>query len=109
VLTQFSTFEEAYHQIVHDVASLAMESLSLIIPANDRSKVVYISGGFARSELFVRFLATFLPDKKVYTSEVDNATALGAAMVVRKCAFGGDMPDLDLGLRACLPFAMSGS
>ncbi len=103
-LRKFSTFEEAYHQLVHDVVSLAMESLDLIIPANDKTKVVYVSGGFARSELFVRFLATSLPDKKVYTSEVDNATALGAAMVVWESAFGGKMPQLDLSLKACLPF-----
>lgn len=101
---KFSTFEEAYHQLVHDVVSLAMESLDLIIPANDRTKVVYVSGGFARSELFVRFLATSLPGKKVYTSEVDNATALGAAMVVWESAFGGKMPQMDLSLSACLPF-----
>ena len=103
-LGKFSTFEEAYHQLVHDVVSLAMESLDLIIPANDKTKVVYVSGGFARSELFVRFLATRLPGKKVYTSEVDNATALGAAMVVWESAFGGKMPQMDLSLKACLPF-----
>jgi sugar (pentulose or hexulose) kinase len=103
-LLKFSSFEEAYHQLVHDVVSLAMDSLDLIIPADDKTKVVYVSGGFARSELFVRFLATSLPDKKVYTSEVDNATALGAAMVVWESAFGGEMPQMDLSLKACLPF-----
>lgn len=101
---EFSTFEEGYHQLVHDLVSLAMESLDLIIPANDNTKVVYISGGFARSELFVRFLATNLPGRKVYTSEVDNATALGAAMVVSESAFGGKIPETDLNLKACLPF-----
>jgi sugar (pentulose or hexulose) kinase len=103
-LGKFISFEEAYHQLVHDVVSLAMESLELIIPADDRTKVVYVSGGFARSELFVRLLATCLPDKKVYTSEIDNATALGAAMVVWESAFGGKMPQMDLSLKACLPF-----
>jgi sugar (pentulose or hexulose) kinase len=101
---KFTTFEEAYHQLIHDVVSLAMESLKLIIPVNDNTKMVYISGGFARSELFVRFLATNLPGRKVHTSEVDNATALGAAMVVSESAFGGKVPETDLNLRACLPF-----
>jgi sugar (pentulose or hexulose) kinase len=101
---KFSTFDEAYHQLVHDVVSLAIESLDLIIPANDHPEVVYVSGGFARSELFVRFLATRLPGRKVYTSEIDNATALGAAMVVWESAFGGKMPRTDLSIKACLPF-----
>ena len=106
-LAHFPSFEEAYHQLVHDMVSLALESLDLIIPSGDKTKVVYVSGGFARNELFVRFLATGLPDKKVYTSEIDNATALGAAMVVREEASGGKMPPMDLGLIPCLPFRES--
>jgi sugar (pentulose or hexulose) kinase len=100
----FRSFEEAYHQLVYDLVGIGMESLKLIIPTDDHTRVVYISGGFARSELFVRFLATFLPDKKVYTSEIDNATALGAAMVVYESAFGKPVPAMDLGLKACKPF-----
>ncbi len=101
---KFITFEEAYHQMVHDLVSLAMESLDLVIPRDDKTKVVYVSGGFARSELFVRFLATRLPGKKIYTSEVDNSTALGAAMVVRESAFGADLPGFNLDLTRCHPF-----
>jgi sugar (pentulose or hexulose) kinase len=95
----FGTFDEAYHWLMHDLVSLGMESLRLIIPANDKTKVVYVSGGFARNEIFVRLLAHWLPDKKVYTSEVDNATALGAAMVIWESAFGGGLPVSDLGLK----------
>lgn len=98
-LNKFSSFGEAYHQLVHDLVSLCMESLSLIIPADDRSKVVYISGGFARNQIFVRLLASRLKDKKVFTSEMDNSTALGAAMVVYKAAFGKEVTDIDLGLK----------
>jgi sugar (pentulose or hexulose) kinase len=96
---RFLTFDDAYHQIMADLVDLAMESLSLVIPADDRSGIVYISGGFARNELFVRLLAARLPDKKVFTSEIDNATALGAAMMVYEAAFGSRMPAIDLGLK----------
>ncbi len=101
---EFRTFEEAYHRLVYDLVSLAIESLRLIIPAEDKTKVVFVSGGFARNELFVRFLATLLPNKKVYTSEVDNATALGAAMIIGEGAFGGKMPRYHLDVKKCLPF-----
>lgn len=97
-LSRFLTFDEAYHQLMCDLVDVGMESLSLIIPENDHSNRVYISGGFARNELFIRLLASRLPDKKVYTSEVDNATALGAAMVVYEAAFGIQLPSIDLGL-----------
>jgi len=76
-LSHFLTFADAYHQLMLDLVDLSMESLNLIIPTEDHTKTVYISGGFARNELFVRLLASRLPGKKVYTSEIDNATALG--------------------------------
>jgi sugar (pentulose or hexulose) kinase len=84
---------------MHDLVNLVMESLSLIIPVKDQSRVVYISGGFARNEIFMNLLASCLPDKKVYISEIDNATALGAAMVVWEAAFGKGLPAIDLGLK----------
>jgi sugar (pentulose or hexulose) kinase len=96
-LAAFSSFEEAYHQFVFDLVGLGMESLKLIIPARDNTKTVFISGGFARNELFTGFLASMLPGKKVVTSEIDNATALGAAMVVYESAFGREVPEMDLG------------
>jgi sugar (pentulose or hexulose) kinase len=101
-LSHFLTFADAYHQLMLDLVDLCMESISLIIPADDHTSVVYISGGFARNELFVRLLASRLPDKDVYTSEVDNATALGAAMVVWESAFGEELPFIGLGLKAVM-------
>ena len=98
-LSQFLTFADAYHQLMLDLVDLCMESLKLIIPSEDHTKTVYISGGFARNELFVRLLAARLPGKEVYTSEIDNATALGAAMVVWEEAFGQGIPRMDLGLK----------
>jgi sugar (pentulose or hexulose) kinase len=98
-LTRFNSFDEAYHCLMHDLVSLVMESLNLIIPVKDQSRIVYISGGFARNEIFMNLLASLLPTKKVYTSEIDNATALGAAMVVWETAFGELMPTIDLGLK----------
>jgi sugar (pentulose or hexulose) kinase len=97
----FRSFEEAYHQLIHDLVSLCMESLSLIIPADDKTQIVYISGGFAKNEIFVKLMAAWLAGKKVYTSEIDNATALGAAMIVWENSFGKVAPAMDLGLKEC--------
>ncbi|MFO7370729.1 MAG: FGGY-family carbohydrate kinase, partial [Bacteroidales bacterium] len=101
-LSHYLTFADAYHQLMADLVDLCIVSLSLILPAHDETRVIYVSGGFARNELFVRLLAARLPKKKVFTSEVDNATALGAAMVVWKSAFEGEMPFTGLGLQAVL-------
>jgi sugar (pentulose or hexulose) kinase len=100
-LSIFKSFEEAYHQFMHDLVSLGMDSLNLIIPKDDKTKIIYISGGFARNEIFVKLIAAWLPEKKVYTSEIDNTTALGAAMVLWNDSFGEEAPLVDLGLKEC--------
>jgi sugar (pentulose or hexulose) kinase len=101
-LSRFLTFGDAYHQLMFDLVDLCIESFTLILPADDHTSVIYISGGFARNELFVRLLASRMPHKKVYTSEVDNSSALGAAIVVWESAFGGELPFIGLGLKAVI-------
>jgi hypothetical protein len=98
-LAGFKTFDEAYHKFMFDLVDLSMDSLKLIIPEDDHTEAVYISGGFSRNEIFVRLLAGCLPGKDVYTSDIDNATALGAAMVLWEGIFGQNMPLIDLGLK----------
>lgn len=101
-LSQFLTFADAYHQMMFDLVDICMESLSLILPAGDKTEVVYITGGFARNDTFVRLLAARLPDKRVFTSEINDASALGAAMTAYESAFGKEIPTVYLGLRAVL-------
>jgi sugar (pentulose or hexulose) kinase len=79
-----------------------MESLRLIIPADDKTGVVYITGDFARNDTFVRLMAARLPGKRVFTSEISDPSALGAAMAVYESAFGKEIPPVYLGLRAVL-------
>jgi len=98
-LSLFKSSADAYHQLLIDITYLGLKSLKLVIPENDSTKSVYVTGGFARNVIFVRLLAALLPDKKIYTSEVDNATAFGAAMTVWNKAFTGTEPILDLGLK----------
>jgi len=102
----FASYEEAYHQLLIDLTHLGMKSLELVLPKNDQTRSVYITGGFARNQIFVRLLAALLPDKSLYTSEIDNATALGAAMILWNKAFAGNEPELNLGLKRIEPFIL---
>jgi sugar (pentulose or hexulose) kinase len=96
----FQNFQEAYHQLLMDLVDLAQESIRLIIPKNDRSKNLYISGGFSKNPLFLKLIASHFPDKHVYTSEVANATSQGAALVLWKGIKKHFDPVIDLGLRS---------
>ena len=73
-----------------------------MVADDDTTEIIYVTGGFARNDTFVRILAARLPEKRVYASTIENATALGAAMEVYAEAFDGALPPVYLGLKAIL-------
>jgi sugar (pentulose or hexulose) kinase len=94
----FLSFEEAYHRLVMDLVDLTKESIELIIGKKDKTKKIYLSGGFSKNQIFLKLIASRFPEKRVYTSEVANATSLGAALVLWKGIDAGINPCIDLGL-----------
>lgn len=101
-LSHFLTYADAYHQMVCDLVDVSMESFRLVIPDDDKTEIVYITGGFARNDTFVRILAARIPDKRVFASQIDNPSALGAAIDAYESAFGNDLPPVYLGLKAII-------
>jgi len=97
---QFNSFEEAYHQLVMDLSYLTKESIDLIIAKKDKTKNIYMSGGFSKNPIFLALIASHFPEKQVFTSEVANATSLGAALVLWKGIDSHFCPVIDLGLKS---------
>lgn len=97
-LQQFVSFEDAYSRFMYDLTLLCVESIQLIVPEKDDIQKMYISGGFAKNEIFVRLLTGFFPEKEIFTSEVNNSSALGAALVIWNEMNNKVMPKVDLGL-----------
>jgi sugar (pentulose or hexulose) kinase len=93
---EFSTFDEAYHQLMNELGDLTIEAINLILPEMDNTENIYLTGGFSKNELFQNVLSGAYPDKSVYTSEIANGSALGAALVV-----SGSKSALSLGLTRC--------
>ncbi len=98
-LGMFGSFREAYHQLMIDLTTLTADSINLVITPEDQTKNLFITGGFAKNPLFTRLLAARFCDKTVFTSEIANATSLGAALVLWKCFGDVAEPELDLGLQ----------
>ena len=90
---EFSSFEEAYHQLMNELCDLTIESVNLVIPEKDDIANIYITGGFSKNLAFLNLIAEAYKSKMVYTSEISNASALGAALII-----SGMKPDLNLGL-----------
>ncbi|MDX9904427.1 MAG: hypothetical protein RB288_10165 [Bacteroidales bacterium] len=101
-LTHFLTYADAYHQMMYDLVDECMGAYRLIIPEDDNTEIIYVTGGFARNDTFMRILAARLPEKRVYASTIDYATALGAAMELYSEAFDAELPPVYLGLKAIL-------
>lgn len=79
---QFKTFEEAYHQLVADMTELCIDSLNLVVHEPDDIGNIYVTGGFARNRIFMNYLSSRLTGNNIIISEIDNSTALGAALVL---------------------------
>ena len=94
--TVFNGFEEAYCRMVYELTQLNIKSIDLIIPEIDKTKILYISGGFARNPIYVNLLAEHYSGKQVFTSEIDNASALGAALVIAENLDGFDTSKVSL-------------
>lgn len=99
-LSHFLAFADAYHQLIIDLVDVCMESIRLILAPDDKTEIVYITGGFAGNDSFVHTLAARLPRKRVFTSEISDSSALGVAMTLYESAFGKEIPPVYLGLRA---------
>ncbi len=97
----FKTFDEAYHQLMAELTELTCEAVDLVIPADDDIENLYITGGFSNNHLFRKLISDSYPMKHVYTSEIFNATALGAALVILGTINPDVQPALNLGLTQC--------
>lgn len=101
-LSHFLTYADAYHQMMYDLVDECLGAYRQVITPDDTTEIVYVTGGFARNDTFTRILAARLPEKRVYASTIEYATALGGAMAVYNDAFDGDLPPAYLGLKAIL-------
>ena len=83
---------------MYDLTRLAVDSVHLVLGDKGLVKELFVSGGFARNRHFVYLVAALLPHLRVRTSEVDNASALGAALVLAPKVFPGAAVQINLGL-----------
>ncbi|WKN33534.1 FGGY family carbohydrate kinase [Porifericola rhodea] len=82
-LSQFNSFEEAYHQLMLDIVGIQTTSLKLA-RGNSKPEKIFVSGGFCKNQLFLQLLASYYRDVDLYVANLDGASALGAALVMHR-------------------------
>jgi Sugar (pentulose and hexulose) kinases len=97
----FKSFEEGYHHLMVELSELAVEAINLVIPQDNDIENIYLTGGFSKNPIFNKLISDAYSMKNVYTSEIFNATALGAAIVILESLYPGKKPSLNLGLNQC--------
>jgi sugar (pentulose or hexulose) kinase len=102
-LSRFHSYDEAAHQLLLDLASIQVDSLKLAEGSKKIPQII-ITGGFAKNQFFCRLLAAMLPGKNVYTASVPEASALGAALVLKQQTLTNDNLKKHLGLKLQQPF-----
>lgn len=80
-LNQFKSFELAYHQFIMDLVAQQVASTKLVF-GQKIPKKIFVDGGFSKNEIFMNLLSEAFFNSEVYGSEVAQASALGAALVI---------------------------
>lgn len=80
-LSEFSSYEEAYHQLILDLIFQQQASTNLIM-GDINVKQIYVDGGFSKNDIFMHALAMSFPDKEIFAASMAQATALGTALAV---------------------------
>lgn len=80
-LSAFSSDEEAYHQLMYDLAMQQYQSTKLVLAGGD-VKNIFVDGGFSKNTIFMHLLARLFPDKDVYATSMAQGTALGCALAI---------------------------
>lgn len=98
-LREFQTPEEAYHQLMYDIALLQAQAIRLVLNGSD-AQTIFVDGGFSTNSLYMHMMARLFPDKKVYAASMPQGSALGAALVMHDAWNEKEIPDDLIALEA---------
>ena len=80
-ISDFRSYEEAYHQLIMDIVHLQKLSTELVL-FETIIKKIFVDGGFSKNQLYMNLMAKGFKDYEVYAASVAQASALGAALAM---------------------------
>lgn len=90
-LTQFASYEEAYHGLILHIISQQVASTQLVL-RDTSTKRIFVDGGFGKNEVFMHLLAAALPELEVFAASIAQATAMGAALAIHSAWNSKQLP-----------------
>ena len=83
-LADGSELSDSYQHLVKQLVEKQANSTRLAL-GNTAIRHIFVDGGFAKNELYLTLLAEAFPEMEVFSAEVPQATALGAALAIHAC------------------------
>lgn len=74
-------YAAAYHSLIYNIIRRQHASTSLLLK-DSPVRQIFVDGGFAHNPVYMQMLAEAFPGIEVYSAEVSQATALGAALAI---------------------------
>lgn len=101
-LSDYATYEEAYHQLMMDLLDLQRTSTELVIKGS-QVKRIFVDGGFSKNAIYMNLLADAFPDMEVFAASMAQATAVGAALAIHPAWNKRPLPNdlIELRFYAC--------
>ncbi|HET9825039.1 MAG TPA: FGGY family carbohydrate kinase [Chitinophagaceae bacterium] len=82
-LNEFSSYEQAYHQLIGDIIAQQIISTDLVLRGTSVRRI-FVDGGFSNNSIYMHMLADAFPGMEVYAAFAPQASALGAALVLHQ-------------------------
>jgi len=82
-LASFADVNEAYHQLMLDIAAAQLLSTQLVLN-NSPVKRIFVDGGFSNNDIYMNLLSSAFPQREVFAASMPQATALGAAVAIHE-------------------------
>lgn len=83
-LADHAELAESYRQLIVQLVEHQAHSTRLAL-GNSPVRRIFVDGGFSKNELYLALLAEAFPGMEVFSAEVAQATALGAALAIHAC------------------------
>jgi len=91
-LSEFNTYEEAYHQLIHDIISQQYASTQLVVKGTHVQRL-FVDGGFSKNPIYMNLLAAAFPGLEVFAASMAQATAMGTALSIHRAWNTNSMPN----------------
>ena len=80
-LADFASGEEAYYQLISDLAKQQRASAQLVLDGT-AAKRIFVDGGFSKNDIYMNLLASAFPEMEVFAASMAQSTAMGVALSI---------------------------